>query len=174
MLLKTHPLTSTNVKFDEYKFLKTQYDRLAEDMDKIDTRPSGRKNLQNKYYKPYIHRGRARHHRNYPSYDRAYVNGHMLEREEVILHLEVDPDVATIQEGHTEYKRTMQVEVRVDNKVNADHQLQDLELHQWFLMETKIYVLIVDNLVVLPKNVLRRTHLVWRHIVRCDHLTLDH
>ena len=41
MSLKTHPSAKNEtVKFDEYKLLNNQIDRLAEVMDRMNTRPS--------------------------------------------------------------------------------------------------------------------------------------
>ena len=72
--LKAHPSAKDKiVKFDEYKLLNNQIDRLAEVMDIINNRPKGRQNKQKRPYKPYIQRGRG--HRDYPSYDRDYDRG---------------------------------------------------------------------------------------------------
>ena len=40
----------------------------------MNTRLHGRQNQQNRPYNPYIHRGRGRGKRNYPSYDRGRGN----------------------------------------------------------------------------------------------------
>ena len=65
-----HSEKCISVKFDEYKLLDNQTDRLVEVMDKMNTRPLGRQIQQDWIYKPYIHRGRGC--RNYPSYDKSY------------------------------------------------------------------------------------------------------
>ena len=48
------------VKFDEYKLLYNQIDRLTEVLDRMNTRPQGRQIQQSQPYKPYIHTGRGR------------------------------------------------------------------------------------------------------------------
>ena len=83
----------------------------------------------------------------------------MTETEESILHLEVDPEVTMVQQGHTEDKTTIHLEVTTDRKdleVNPD-----LEFHQGF-QDIKIDVSLAANLIILAKNVLRRTHLQAR------------
>ena len=86
--------------------------------------------------------------------------GDKIEIEEGILYLERDPEITIIQEGHTENNTTIEIEVKMDNngsKANPDAQLEDLELHQGLQAEIKTAVSVRDNLVILPKNVLRRT-----------------
>ena len=58
------------VKFDEIKLLDNQIDRLAEVIDKMNTRPQGSQNQKTRPYMPQLHRGRG--HRTCPSYDRDY------------------------------------------------------------------------------------------------------
>ena len=68
---KTYPFEKCKyVRFDEDKLMDNQIDRLEEVLEKMNTRPLGRQNQQNRLYKPYIHRGRCC--RNYSSHDRGY------------------------------------------------------------------------------------------------------
>ena len=66
-------------------------DRLAEIIDRINAIPQGRQNQINRLYKPYIHKGKGRGYRNYPSYPRGYHRGrgsykvHMIEIKQDIL-----------------------------------------------------------------------------------------
>ena len=52
--------------------LGNQTDRLSEVIDKMMTRPLGRKNKRNRPHKPNIYRGRGKGYKNYPNYDRGY------------------------------------------------------------------------------------------------------
>ena len=144
-------------KFDEYKLLENQTDRLSEAIDKMDTRPQGK---QNRFCKPYIPRCRGRGYRNYPSfYGGFYKNwgnirqGHIIETEEGTPHSEADPEATIIQEGHTEDKAIIEIEVTVVNegiKVSPDY---------WLGLPVKIKtdVSFSDSLVILPKIVPKRT-----------------
>ena len=77
----------------------------------------------------------------------------------------IDSEVTIIQTDHSEGRTTIETEVMVGNKgleVNPDPQIrvqtiQDPELHLGLQAETMIYVFLADNLVILPKNSLRRT-----------------
>ena len=85
----------------------------------------------------------------------------MLETEQGILYIDVDLEVTVIQEGHAEDKIAIEIEVTVESRgleVNQEHQLKDLELHHDLPVEIKIDVSVADNLVILIKNILRRTH----------------
>ena len=114
--LKTHLSEKHKpVKFDEYSLLNNQIDRLAEVIDRLNTRLKGKKNQQNRPYNPFIHRDRG--HRHYPSYDRGMIEGKaisdgglMIEIEEDTLYSEANPEVITIQEGHTEDKINIEIE----------------------------------------------------------------
>ena len=84
-------------------------------------RLQGRHNQQNISYKPCIHRGWG--HRNYPHHERGMREveeildkGQMTETEEDILHSEADPKVTIIQEGHTEDKTVIEIDVTIDSK----------------------------------------------------------
>ena len=116
-------------------------------------------------YEPYIHRGRDGGHRNYPSYDRGYdrhrahfrQRSYNKNRREYSSDLEV---VTIIQEGHTEENTIIKIDMIVDNKgleVNPHHQLEDLQLYQDLPVEIKADVSVVENLVIVPKIILRRT-----------------
>ena len=61
-------------------------------------------------------------------------HGHMMETDEGFLHSEADSEAIIIEEGPTEDKTTIEIESAID-------------------------VLIVENLVILPKSVLRSTNL---------------
>ena len=106
MSLETHSSAENKtVKFDECKLLNNQIERFAEVMERINTRPQGTHNQQNRPFKPYIHRGRG--HRNYPSYDKGHDRGKgnyryrfMIEAEEDGLLSGPNPEVILIHEDH--------------------------------------------------------------------------
>ena len=57
---------------------------------------------------------------------------HIIETKEGIILLEGDPEATVVQDGYTEYKTTIEIEVTIDNKVlevNPDNQLEVPDLH---------------------------------------------
>ena len=65
-----------------------------------------------------------------------------------------------LQEGHTDDNYKDRGENRKQGFRNqSDDQLEYLELHQDLQAEIKKDVSIADHLVILPKSILRRTHL---------------
>ena len=64
----------------------------------------------------------------------------MTETKEDIFNSEIDPEVAIIQEDHTEDNTVIETWVMVDNRgleVNPDSPLEDLELHQGLFSRDK-------------------------------------
>ena len=54
----------------------------------------------------------------------------------------------------------IEIEVTIDSKgleVNPDYQLEELELHKSLSGGTKVDASVAEKLVILPKNVVRRT-----------------
>ena len=84
-------------------------------------------------------------------------SGPMIGKEEDILLLEPNPEVITIQEGHSrEGEIVTEIEVTADkqgSEVNLDHLPKYMELHQDFPVEIIIDALGLDNVPILPKNV---------------------
>ena len=79
--------------------------------------------------------------------------GHMIEKEEGILHLDADPEVTIIQEDHTEDKITKMIDGHNRQqryKINPDHQLGYLEFHEGLPPEKKINVSVANSFVILP------------------------
>ena len=132
---------SVSIRFDECTLLDNHIDRMAEDIDKMNTRPQGRQNQQNTLYKLYIKRGRSRHHRNYPRYDRWYDRGRENFRqwsydrnEREYFSFRGRPRGYNSPKGYlTEDGTIVDIKVTVDNEaseVNPGHQLIDLEFYQ--------------------------------------------
>ena len=136
-------------------------------MDRLNTRFQGRPHQQNRPYKPYIYRGRGRDLRNHPSYNKDLTEtnqitdkGLKIEIEEDTLLLYPNHEFIIIQEGHIESQAMICTKVKVDSpnsEVYPDPLPGDPEMHQCHLGEMITNALVVDSLVILPKNILRRT-----------------
>ena len=182
--LKTHPSEKwKSVKFDEFKLLDNQTEKVAEVIDKMNTGPPGRQNQQNRPYKFYIHRDRSRGHNNYPSFNNGYdrcrgsfrQRSYDRNRRWGTLHWEADPEVIIIQGDHAEDKKTIEIEVTLHSngsEVNLDHQLKDLKLFQGLPKEIKIDVSGADSLFIFVKECPVKTHLQENcSIERSDYLS---
>ena len=93
----------------------------------------------------------------------------MIEREVGILHSVPGSELTITQEGHTEDKRIIKIDMTAENKdseVNLGHHLEDLKLHQDLPAEIKTGV-ICKQLNIWsfgqPKIALRRTFLQSRY-----------
>ena len=85
--------------------------------------------------------------------------GLMIEIEEDTLHSLANPEIITIQEGHTEYMTIIEIEVTTDNKGSEVSPYPPSEDQSSIRLQAEIMtdVSVVDSLVTLPKTIWRRT-----------------
>ena len=155
---KIHPFEKfKSTKFNEYKLLD-KIDMLADIMDQMNTRPQVRQISKTHIISLTFIEAEVEVTETIlvmTEAEETSDKGHMMETEEDILHSEVDPDSRRSDRRQDNYRD------RGDNRqqrfrCQSHLQLEDLELHQGLLAELKTDVSVVDKLVILPKNVLRR------------------
>ena len=157
-----HPSRSNKiVKYDEYKLLYNQIDRLTEVLNGINAMPQGKQIQQSQPYKPYIHRGRG--YRQFPIHDsnrgsyRQRCNDR--NREDTF---PLDPNQEdVIPQGFLSSGNTITtIDVTAgspDLEVYPDLLPGGQKLHISHPVEIMTDVLAADYSVILPKNVLKKT-----------------
>ena len=119
----------------------------------MNTRPKGRQNQQTRLYKPYIHRGRGRGHRNFPSMteaDEIIDKYHITGIEEALLLLGPHPEEIIFQKDCIEGNINIIIKVTIE---------EGPKFHHGHPVETMKDVLAVYSLTSLLENVWRRIFL---------------